>query len=219
MGNLDEKVLCFNAQRLIDLGYFSGYSTNLSIIHKLFNSKLTRFEFLPRHQVEEDPTYKQVIPYSVIKYYGPDKDKLIFSYTRGKSGGEDRLKRKKSIGIGGHISDSVTSNRSKICEQYNYRESIELSYAKIEAMREINEEVQYDSSNPLLFLCGLINDDSDPVGAVHFGLIYNLIVTNPNVRPNEDSISNGEMITIQEAKKNIDEYENWSRLIIREMKI
>ena len=47
---------------------------------------------------ESDSNYKQVIPYVLFTY-----KKSIFSYRRGKHGGEKRLHEKYSIGVGGHI--------------------------------------------------------------------------------------------------------------------
>jgi predicted NUDIX family phosphoesterase len=216
----DESVLCFESKILDDLqpsGRLSGFTHDLSLIPLIFNRK-TKFSFIPRSQCEQDSSYKQVIPYSIVQYGRTKEDMLIFSYKRGKSGGEDRLKTYRSIGVGGHVADSVLANRSNREKFTGYTESPELEYVKTEALREINEEISHKSNNPIFYLCGIINDDNNNVGAVHFGLVYRLMLTNPDVCPNEDCVSEGEMVTVRDLYNNIDEYESWSQHIIKSMK-
>jgi predicted NUDIX family phosphoesterase len=217
MSDQDERVLCFPTSRLHEIGYFNGFMQPVGITNKLFDSRLTKFEFLPRSQVETDPSYKQLVTYSVIQYGQTKNDTLIFSYTRGKSGGEDRLKKLKSIGIGGHISEDVVSRRHSIHYLARTDLSRELDYCKIEAMREIEEEVSFTSKKPLLYLCGLINDDSNDVGKVHFGIVYRLLLSIPDCEPREDCIHEGFMTTVNDIKKNVSEYESWSKILIEGM--
>ena len=51
-----------------------------------------------RESAEQDPTFKQIIPYVLLVH-----DRQVFSYTRGKGAGEQRLVAHRSVGIGGHI--------------------------------------------------------------------------------------------------------------------
>jgi predicted NUDIX family phosphoesterase len=216
----DESVLCFPS---VDLDVASprlqGFTHDLSIIPLIFNRK-TKFSFIPRSQCETDPSYKQIIPYSIVQYGRTKEDILVFSYKRGKSGGEDRLKTLRSIGIGGHVSESVLANRKDRSNFTGFRsiDSHELEYIKAEARREIDEEIKYEATNPLHYLCGLINDDSNEVGSVHIGLVYRFILPNVHVEPNEECISEGEMVTLRELYNNIDEFESWSQLVIKGMK-
>jgi predicted NUDIX family phosphoesterase len=60
--------------------------------------------FLARGQAENDPSYKQIIPYALIAH-----GETVLHYVRGKKAGEQRLVAKGSIGIGGHMNDSDES--------------------------------------------------------------------------------------------------------------
>ena len=57
-------------------------------------------DYRPRSEVEEDPGFKQIIPYVVFR-----SGDGVFCYTRGKSQGEARLHRLRSLGVGGHVSE------------------------------------------------------------------------------------------------------------------
>jgi predicted NUDIX family phosphoesterase len=218
----NESVLCFESRILNELcpgGRPQGFTHDLSLIPLIFNRK-TKFSFIPRSQCEDDPSYKQVITYSIVQYGRTRDDMLVFSYTRGKSGGEQRLVQLRSLGIGGHVNESALSNR-KSRDSFTggrHADSPELDYIKAEALREINEEISYKSNNPLFYLCGIINDDSNDVGKVHFGLVYRLMLSSPDVCPNEDCVSEGEMTTIRDLYNNVEDYESWSQHIIKSMK-
>ena len=54
--------------------------------------------------MEEDPSFKQLIPYMLFRHRSPPGPDMVFQYTRGTGMGEGRLHRKRSVGIGGHIS-------------------------------------------------------------------------------------------------------------------
>src|SRR2546428_6002852 len=54
--------------------------------------------FRPRAGVEEDASFKQIIPYLIVRHRG-----RLFLVQRSTEGGETRLHGKYSIGVGGHI--------------------------------------------------------------------------------------------------------------------
>ena len=54
--------------------------------------------------MEQDPSFKQLIPYVIFRHRDASGQTRLFQYTRGKGQGESRLHAKRSIGIGGHIS-------------------------------------------------------------------------------------------------------------------
>src|SRR6266702_344506 len=68
--------------------------------------------FLPRAQAENDPAYKQIIPYALLAF-----EKKVLYCVRGKKAGEKRLVAKGSIGIGGHMNETHESLEtwSQIC--------------------------------------------------------------------------------------------------------
>ena len=54
--------------------------------------------FMQRDLAENDPNYKQLIPYVVFQ-----SPKGFFSYQRGNASSETRLRMLRSLGVGGHI--------------------------------------------------------------------------------------------------------------------
>src|SRR4051794_20427491 len=93
----DEHVLVIPTTILARLGSFRGLRADLGhCLADLLDP--AALQFRPRAAVETDPSYKQLIPYVVLRW----RDQL-FHYTRG-AGGESRLRAQRSIGVGGHIS-------------------------------------------------------------------------------------------------------------------
>jgi len=98
----DEEVLVVPASLLMELGPFSGF---LRSVDRYLPALLDRSNqsFRPRSLVEDDPSFKQLIPYVILECNDENETRL-FRYTRGKGQGEKRLHALQSIGIGGHIS-------------------------------------------------------------------------------------------------------------------
>jgi len=103
--------------------------------------------FLPRDAMEHDPSFKQVIPYLVLRD-GP----RYFLMRRTKAGGDARLHERWSIGIGGHLNPGDRDLEGGL-------------------VREWSEEVVADFL-PDFRLVGLLNDDTTDVGSVHLGAVY-----------------------------------------------
>lgn len=98
---------------------------------ELFNLPLS---IQPRSTCETDPNYVQILPYIVIK----DESNHIFSYRRGKAGGESRLMDKCSIGFGGHVEETLEDTHDRVNKVS--------SLLALHTLRELNEEVDYDIS-------------------------------------------------------------------------
>jgi len=111
--------------------------------------------FIPRPEAENDPDYKQVIPYQVFACRG-----RIFVFRRGGGVGEQRLSGRLSIGIGGHVNDRDSD--SGVMTQQSFQRAL---------LREREEELCLNSGVTTRYL-GLINDDSDAVGRVHLGAVF-----------------------------------------------
>jgi len=93
----EEMVLVLPTQLLNKLGDFQGIQLDAGrYIASILDGGQTRF--LPRSQAEENPEFKQIIPYVLIRKGG-----RWLHYIRGKGSGEKRLVAKGSIGVGGHI--------------------------------------------------------------------------------------------------------------------
>ena len=189
-----EHVLVVPTQLFRDLGYFQGFNANVDkYMQKLLDPANTSFR--PRNEVEEDPSFKQLIPYCIFRHAGQ-----VFFYKRGKKGGEGRLHSKRSIGIGGHISstDQLSGDR-------RYFEAMH---------REIAEEVFLESG--FTDKCvGLINDDETPVGQVHLGIVHIFDLDAAKVRPREESILETGFAQPAELLQVVDEFETWSAICLK----
>ena len=188
-----EHVLVVPTMLFHEIGYFQGFCEKTEpYLSTLLDPAYTSYR--PRDQVEDDPSYKQLIPYCIFRYSGQ-----VFFYERGKSGGEDRLKKKRSIGIGGHISSDDGDHAST---------------AYYEGMRrEIEEELYIDTSYQEQMV-GLINDDGNDVGQVHLGIVHLFDLYAPKVRPREESIIETGFATPADCIRDRDQFETWSQICL-----
>lgn len=192
-----EQVLVIPTQTFHDLGYFQGFTSDVDLyLPTLLDPNLT--EYRARGEMEEDPSFKQLIPYVIFRYVSENGIEL-FQYTRGKGQGESRLHSKKSVGIGGHIctDDDATAG---VYEQGMQRELAE---------ETIIETGYVDSC------VGLINDDETEVGKVHLGVVHIFDVETPNVRAREEDICEAEFWPVDDIIAELDRYESWSQICLR----
>ena len=158
-----------------------------------------------RRSVEEDPLWKQPIPYMLI--VNPNL-KRVFAYQRSKEDPfytEKRLQGKWSCGIGGHIERSDTKMANPL------REGM---------FRELKEEVSINGRISEPQVLGYINDDSDNVGKVHFGILYLLETDATEIKPRDREIVNGRLRTVKELEKicSSDDVETWSKIALDPLK-
>lgn len=190
-----ERVLVVPSAELDRLGRFQGFSPDADrYLRTLLVPELARF--LPRSEVEDDPSYKQIIAYVVFRCADS-----VFCYTRGKSQGEARLHRLRSIGVGGHVDESDADGRATF-------EAYEMAMN-----REINEEIALNSQGDVR-LVGLINDDSSPVGQVHLGAVHLYELEQPLIQPREEGLAEAEFISIADLIQNRVQFETWSQICI-----
>lgn len=192
-----EQILVVPTALFRELGYFQGFSRDTErYLGRLLNADNTSYR--PRDLMEQDPSFKQLIPYVIFRYTNTEGRVSVFEYTRGKGQGEKRLHSKKSIGIGGHISSDDAS------EQDPYAEGMR---------RELDEEVVIDT--PYTERCvGLINDDETEVGKVHLGVVHLFDVQKPAVRPREMDILDTGFRPVEQMLQNLDGFESWSRICL-----
>jgi predicted NUDIX family phosphoesterase len=192
-----ERVLCFPKSLLDELGGFQGFRPDDgTLLERILASGQARF--IERAKAEEDPSFKQLIPYVVMTW----KDKLLF-YVRGKKTEEGRLRSLGSVGIGGHI--SVTDH--SLFE----RDIGEIFAAGLK--REVAEEVEVQTAYSEK-IAGLIDDDSNPVGRVHLGVLVLWKLAEPKVVKRERSITSLEFLSFDELRKRRDSLETWSQITI-----
>lgn len=190
-----EHVLVVPTLLFHELGYFQGFTENAErYITTLLDPLHTSYR--PRDTVEEDPSYKQLIPYCIFRHKGK-----VFHYRRGNTQGEARLHSKRSVGIGGHISADDEASGSP------YEEGL---------WREIGEEVYLETTYSQR-CAGLINDDQTEVGRVHLGIVHLFDLDEPKVRPREASIIETGFADPDEFTDGIEEFESWSQICLRHL--
>jgi predicted NUDIX family phosphoesterase len=189
------RVLVVPSAELDRLGRFQGFSGDVErYVATLLDPQLA--EFRPRAEVEEDPGYKQIIPYVIFRC-----GDLVFCYTRGTSQGEARLHRLRSLGVGGHVDEADADGRATI-------EAYELALR-----RELDEEVHVGSRGALRRV-GLINDDSTPVGQVHLGVVHVFDLEQPEVSPRESGLAECGFVPLAAIWDARERFETWSRICL-----
>ena len=97
-----ERMLVVPTELFHRLGYFQGFAPHRSLPGRVVQPR--NISFRPRPEMEHDPSFKQLIPYVIFRHCDAAGRQSVFQYTRGSGQGEGRLHRKRSVGIGGHIS-------------------------------------------------------------------------------------------------------------------
>jgi predicted NUDIX family phosphoesterase len=191
-----ERVLVVRRSLFDDLGSFHGLNSDVRRYLPVFLEPGNHF-FVSRAEAEEDPSLKQLIPYVVVTFRGS-----LLHYRRGTGSGEARLLKKGSIGIGGHINDG--DGLGDAFDGAAYQRAL---------MRELTEELVISGSfieRPL----ALLNDDTNPVGAVHLGIVHQCQLSSPEVSANEEAIAELGFLTLEELVARADQLETWSQLVV-----
>lgn len=187
----DEFVLVFPADTIARLESFEGLRFDgtdyLAAIQAVSSFRL-------RPSVEMDVAFKQVVPYTLVVC-----GSRVLTYRRGAQSVEGRLTGARSVGIGGHVSTHDPSAHGPTYEEA--RDS------------EIAEELRIRGAHRMAQVA-VLNDNSDEVGRVHFGVIYVLLLENPRVSRNEEVITELRFEDKLELRRTIRDYENWSRICI-----
>jgi predicted NUDIX family phosphoesterase len=189
---MPEEVLVVPRVHLFPSGGFHGFSTGN--VQGYLAAIAAHAFFAPRDRVEEDPSLKQIIPYVVLRH-----EERIFLVHRTQSGAEARLREKLSIGLGGHITPNDVGDAADPVEAG--------------MQRELTEEVEVPHgwrARPV----GVLNDDIEPVGRVHFGLVYIADLPSSAVRVRETSKLHGEFATLAEIRAAFAQLETWSQFVV-----
>jgi predicted NUDIX family phosphoesterase len=144
--------------------------------------------FRPRREMEVDRSFKQVIPYLVLR----DAERYFLMH-RKRGGGDDRLHDRWSIGVGGHLNPGDTDLGRGL-------------------RREWDEELEADFF-PEFELVGLLNDDTTEVGGVHLGAVYVADAAGRDVAIRERDKLEGRFADRSEVEGVRDDLETWSRLV------
>ena len=148
--------------------------------------------FLPRAAMEVDRSWKQVIPYLVLR-----DGERYFLMRRTRAGGDARLHDRWSIGVGGHLNPGDGDLAGGL-------------------RREWREELRADF-DPEFELVGLLNDDSTDVGSVHIGAVYVADAGGLPVAIRETDKLSGSFAEPAEVAVVMDQLETWSALVFEHL--
>lgn len=174
-------------------GWYSGKNHSAQLLPLLEQSL-----FMDRDLAETDPSFKQFIPYCVLKC----KDKF-FIYERGKKGGEKRLHNLYSCGLGGH----VDANPLAMDAPSTYWASL---------VREMKEEVGLESKDYTQKQLGFIYDPTTKVGEVHLGVCHLLTMLNSDKElVIENTMPSWSFEKLDMLERTVNSFEVWSQILIR----
>jgi len=199
--NQEEQVLVIERKVVEQVGLFNGLMFDVDrYLSEIFVQGVPCF--MNRSQVEQNPDYKQLIPYVIMGHDGK-----YLSYVRGKRAGETRLIGNRSIGIGGHINpaDDMPLFNTDFYETY---------LAAVD--REVAEEVSVETSHTN-HIVALLNDESNEVGSVHLGIVHYWALDAPNVSKREQMITQMAFMTADELQGAKDTLETWSGLCVEKL--
>jgi predicted NUDIX family phosphoesterase len=205
MNNMEELVFAFPTDELWKLmtykkkGLIKG---NSEVLKRIVQNGL----FLRRSELEEDPSFKQIIPYAIISNKEPERSGVpqsqsFYLFKRTSTQTEKRLHNKFSLGVGGHMNpnDSMTSKEQYLID---------------ELKRELYEEVKLLNGCLIedIEFIGFINDDTISVGSVHIGLLYNIHVSNKEVYINETDKMTADWIDKSNLAEFYEGMETWTKI-------
>lgn len=162
-----------------------------------------------RDHLEQDPNYRQIIPYVILaKKVGGSSHKFV-PYVRTSQSGEERLRGNISIGFGGHVDLADVAQENSVI---NLAQTIGMAVG-----RELAEEVKIfsESQDMPVFDNGLLIDDSNEVGKVHLGVVLTVVLREDAViTSNEDALEVLAPMTARELLESGLPLENWSRIFL-----
>jgi predicted NUDIX family phosphoesterase len=153
-------------------------------------SRHGRYE--PRELMERDRSFKQVIPYLVLRD-GP----RYFLMRRTRAGRDERLHDRYSIGVGGHLNPGDGGVNGGL-------------------RREWAEELDA-AFMPDFRLVGLLNDDATDVGSVHLGVVYVADAAGRAVSIRETDKLSGRFADPADVAAVAPDLETWSQLVFEQL--
>lgn len=162
-----------------------------AFLEQLRDAVLQDGRYLERAVAETDPTFKQLIPYVVVRDGGD-----VFLMHRTDAGGDARLHGRASIGVGGHL-NPVDDGEDALLAGLR---------------REWDEELDAPWE-PDFRLLGLLNDDSDAVGSVHLGVVFGVEADGGQVQVRERDKLVGSFARREAVAASWERLETWSRLV------
>lgn len=200
MSKMDEIIIVVPRKALFENENFAfqGTESNPDVVARLVGNIQANFGTMRRGDAEEEPRFKQPIPYAVIR-----RGTELFLYERLKGGGEERLHSKLSLGAGGHM------NAVEGVRDFN-------EITRINLERELEEELNI--SHPFVpETIGFINDDSTPVSNVHVAILTIIdLPLDATVEVRETDQLEGDFVQLSTLKSKAvyERLEDWSKIVV-----
>jgi predicted NUDIX family phosphoesterase len=166
----------------------SWYGLRTDGIDGFLDAVVQHGRYEPRPAMEVDPSFKQIIPYLVLR-----DGECYFLMRRTKAGGDARLHDRWSIGVGGHVDEGDEDLAGGL-------------------RREWHEELVADFE-PTFTPYALLNDDTTEVGAVHLGVVILAEAEGRPVSVRETDKLSGTFATPAEVAAGAEHLETWSRIV------
>jgi predicted NUDIX family phosphoesterase len=151
-------------------------------------------QLVDRAPAETNSSLKQIIPYAIIRF-----GQQVYLVKRTKRQAEARLHDLYSIGLGGHISESVDDTSDVI---------------RAALARELEEEMNITGPSQVTYV-GIINDDTTDVGTVHLGILHEVLLEGNYCRIREKENMTGNWCTIPSLADYYEKMESWSQIVCK----
>lgn len=203
MSKFDEQIIVVSRELLFnnEKNAFNGFLSKNDVQGEEIFNTFKNYEVKRRGDMEEDPSYKQLISYCLLE----NENDEILVYQRLSGGGEERLHGQSSVGVGGHMNNVVGADSIN-------------EVLRVNAQRELNEEVglSEDRSQNMEYI-GFINDDTNAVGKVHIGVVFKIKVKSSDVEVRETDTLKINWVS-QDEINDLNHFESWSALILKDLK-
>jgi len=151
-------------------------------------------KLVDRAPAETDSSLKQIIPYAIIRL-----GDQVYLVKRSKRQAEARLHDLYSIGLGGHISESIDESSDVI---------------RAALARELDEEMVIAGPSAVKYV-GIINDDTTDVGKVHLGILHEVLLEGDYCRIREKENMTGNWCAIPALAEYYANMESWSQIVCK----
>lgn len=190
---MQQKVLCIKSDLLFQKGKWNGLlQSDLDYYYDLLRQQS---EFRVRAELEDDPSFKQIIVQVILKYNGK------YFLHKQVHANEKRLNSLSIIPLGGHI------------EQFDALEGQDIIQVALE--REMAEEAEIATQILNKKFLGLIYlEDGNPVNYMHVGLLYLFDLESDAVKMHEDGLETIGWVDAEYLRANTTQISYWSKVFV-----
>jgi predicted NUDIX family phosphoesterase len=165
-----------------------------------------------RRDAESDPSVIQLVSAFILQW----RDKWL-TYKRTKRLPESRLHGEYSVNFGGHLTPSdLTETGDPSLAASALFNMFDPEDGRLFLSRELKEEVrlQYE---PRFRYRGVLYDDRREVSRQHLAIVYDVLLRDQNYKIGERGfLMDDKFESLEQIEGRIEEFENWSELLIRD---